>query len=83
MNITEFVKKCKHEVIAHSFEEWGDPVSENEVFVVWQCKLLQNCKAMLFVPDYPDIYFEFTYDGDHGKLYMNVYHKERHRTIIT
>lgn len=45
------------------------------VFVVWQCKTLQNHKAILAAPT-PDQYlFEATYNGDKEQMYLDVYDK--------
>ncbi len=82
MNTTDFVAKCKREVISYIFNEWGDVVRDDEVFIVWQSKTLQNMKSTVFVTAYPDHYFEFTYDGNLRRIYMNVYHKVSNLTII-
>ena len=46
-----------------------------DVFIVWQCKTLQNHKAILAAPT-PDQYlFEATYNGDKEQMYLDVYDK--------
>lgn len=46
-----------------------------DVFVVWQCKTLQNHKAILAAPT-PDRYlFECTFNGDKNELYLDAYDK--------
>lgn len=51
-------------------------VSPNDVYIVWQCKTLQNWKA-LAATSLPDgLYFEITYNGDKGELYLDAYRKE-------
>ena len=50
-------------------------ITEEDVYVVWSCKTLQNWKAMLStnVPD--GMYYELTYDGDKGLTYVDAYKK--------
>ena len=42
---------------------------------MWECKILQNNKAMLSttVPD--GMYYEFTWDGDKQEGYLDAYKK--------
>lgn len=47
-----------------------------DTFVVWACKTLQNYKALLSTDVSGDgIYVEYTYNGDKGELYEDVYTK--------
>lgn len=50
-------------------------IAEDDVFVVWMCKTLQNNKALLSttVPD--GMYYEVTYNGDKGEMYLDAYKK--------
>ena len=50
-------------------------ITENDVFMVWCCKTLQNNKALLSttVPD--GMYYEVTYNGDKGEAYVDAYKK--------
>lgn len=51
-------------------------ISLDDVFVVWSCKTLQNCKALLSTTVNGDgIYVEYTYNGDKQELYEDVYRK--------
>jgi hypothetical protein len=48
----------------------------SNVFVVWNCKTLQNYKALLSTTVSGDgIYAEYTYNGDKQELYEDVYQK--------
>lgn len=48
----------------------------DNVFVVWNCKTLQNYKALLSTTvSGDDIYAEYTYNGDKYELYEDVYKK--------
>lgn len=54
----------------------AEEYSDINVFVVWQCKTLQNWKFML-ITDLPDnIYYELTYNGDEEEFYLDVYDKK-------
>lgn len=53
-----------------------EPITLENVFVVWSCKTLQNYKALLSTTVCGDgIYVEFTYNGDRQELYQDVYKK--------
>lgn len=57
-------------------------INDKKVYVVWQCKVIQNNKAMLGVShDNDGMYFEFTYNGDDKEAYLDVYKKQKHETI--
>ena len=48
----------------------------DNVFVVWSCKTLQNYKALLSTTVIGDgVYAEYTFNGDKGELYEDVYRK--------
>ena len=82
MNNTDtFIHHCKQEIVNYATEH-GNPITEAEVYVVWQCKTIQNNKALLYAPALHRTYFEITYNGDKGELYMDVYHKVYKRTIV-
>ena len=52
-----------------------DPIPEFEVYVVWFCKTLQNWKTLVGT-SLPDLkYYEVTYNGDRGQVYLDVYLK--------
>ena len=50
-------------------------ITEEDVFIVWECKILQNNKALLSttVPD--GMYYEFTWNGDKNEGYLDAYKK--------
>lgn len=52
-------------------------IEPNDVFVTWQCKAIENFKALLGVSrDGDDLYFEFTLHYNKNRCYLDVYHKE-------
>lgn len=80
MDNKEFIKFCKEKVVdyfntqADSTDKNGH-ITEDDVFVVWLCKTLQNNKALLSttVPD--GMYYEITYNGDREEAYFDAYKK--------
>lgn len=53
---------------------WLDDISTDDIFVVWYSKTLQNHKALL-ATRFTNHYFECTFNGDKGEMYMDVYDK--------
>ena len=51
-----------------------DGISTDDIFVVWYYKALQNHKALL-ATRFTNHYFECTFNGDKGEMYMDVYDK--------
>jgi hypothetical protein len=50
-------------------------LQREQVKLVWFCKLLQNWKALVFIPDFPGEYYEVTFDGDAQEIYLDIYRK--------
>lgn len=52
-----------------------DCISYDDTFCVWFCKTLKNWKALVSttVPD--GMYYEVTFNGENGELYLDVYKK--------
>ena len=44
-------------------------ITEDDVFVVWFCKTLQNWKALVSTTVSDGMYYEVTHNGDKGDLY--------------
>ena len=69
-------KECFQEQTGYTFK--GDKIS-----VVWYCKTLQNFKCLIFAySNGKGVYFEFTFNGDKGELYMDIYTKIKNKCII-
>ena len=45
------------------------------VYVVWECKTLQNNKALLSTTLSDGMYYEVTYNGDKKQMYLDAYKK--------
>ena len=78
-----FINKCKEIVRKYEMEllDKSDNVPEFDVFVVWQCKTLQNNKALLSTTLYNGMYYECTYNGDKKELYLDAYKKFENKCI--
>ena len=79
MNEQDFIRLCKQKVAdyanAHLDKADGKEITEDDVFTVWQCKTLQNNKAMLSTTLFDGMYYELTYNGDKKQLYFDAYKK--------
>ena len=79
MRTKEFLEWCTEEVIRY-FNSRVDKtdnkvLKEDDVFVVWNCKTLQNNKALFSTTVSDGLYYEFTFNGNKEELYMDVYKK--------
>ena len=85
MNEKEFVALVKKTVAQYANEHLdksdGRTVTENDVFIVWMCKALQNSKAMASTTLFDGMYYELTYNGDKNELYLDAYKKWENRCI--
>ena len=79
MKNDEFIKVCK-EIIVNYFNSRkeltdGGKLTEEEVFIVWICKTLQNNKALVSKTVADGMYYEVTYNGDKKQIYVDAYKK--------
>lgn len=79
MNSEEFFAKCKQIVAdyANAHLDKSDHISIgiSDVYVVWSSKVLQNSKALLSTTLLDGMYYELTYNGDKGQIYLDAYKK--------
>ena len=79
MNDKEFIEVCKEKVKDYANEHLDKSdnvqITIDNVFVVWQCKTLQNNKALLSTTLFDGMYYELTYNGDKKELYLDAYKK--------
>lgn len=59
----------------------GKHIRPEDVFIVWQCKTLQNSKALASTVLMDGMYYEITYDGDRDRFYLDAYKKFENRCI--
>lgn len=80
---TEFVEKAIA-LVSDYTNEHTDKSDEKpifDVFIVWQCKALQNFKALLSTTLFDGMYYEVTYNGDKDEIYFDAYKKFENRCI--
>ena len=79
MNEKEFSKFCKNQVVNYTNEHLDKTdnkvITEDDVYIVWQCKTLQNNKALLSTTLFDGMYYEITYNGDKDEAYIDAYKK--------
>lgn len=72
----QIVKK----VVADHHNASNDPglsqITEDDVYIVWSCKTLQNNKVLASAPGNGVMYYELTYNGDKDELYVDAYIKK-------
>lgn len=57
------------------------PLTENNVYIVWFSKVLQNWKALLSTDLHDGLYYEVTYNGDKEEAYLDVYMKQNNERL--
>ena len=85
MNEKDFVALCKKTVAEYSNERLDRSdckrITEDEVFIVWMCKTLQNSKALVSTTLFDGMYYELTYNGNKKELYLDAYKKWENKCI--
>lgn len=56
-------------------------ITEEDVYIVWMCKTLQNNKALLSTSLIDGMYYELTYNGDKSVIYLDAYKKFENRAF--
>lgn len=80
MDNKKFVELAKKAVIDY-YNENGNKITADEVYVVWLCKTLQNNKALLSTNISDGKYCEVTLNGDKEEMHLDVYKKEKNICI--
>ena len=85
MNEKDFVALVKKTVAEYANEHLdktdGKQITEDDVFIVWMCKTLQNSKAMVSTMLFDGMYYELTYNGNKKELYLDAYKKWENKCI--
>ena len=82
MKTTMRVKACQivsNYVVEHI--DKTDKVPVFQVYIVWQCKTLQNWKFLIGTDISDGMYYEVTYNGDKDEWYLDAYKKVENRCI--
>ena len=85
MTDVEFIALCKN-TVADYFNERAEKTDNiiigiDDVYIVWQCKALQNWKALASTTVSDGMYYELTFNGDKGELYLDAYKKWENKCI--
>ncbi len=59
----------------------SDKLPFYEVYIVWKCKVLQNCKYLISTSLPDGMYYEVTYNGDKDEWYLDAYKKFENQVI--
>lgn len=85
MNEREFIKIAREEVAKYTNEHLdksdNKQITEDNVFIVWNCKTLQNNKALASTTLLDGMYYEVTYSGDRNEIYFDAYKKWENKCI--
>ena len=73
----EKAKKLVFKYIKERLEKTDTHITfaEDEVYVVWFSKTLQNWKALISTTLPDGMYYEVTYNGDNKETYIDAYRK--------
>lgn len=79
MGSKEFLEKSK-QIVVDYFNSYADKtdqkqITQDDVYVVWYCKTLQNHKALLSTTVSDGMYYEITHNGDKQETYVDAYKK--------
>lgn len=85
MDSAKFTKLTK-EIVAeyanhHLDRSDNHEITADDVFVVWQSKVLQNNKALVSTILFDGMYYELTYNGDKQEIYLDAYKKWENKCI--
>lgn len=79
MSNNEFEKLCKKIVVDYYNEKIKKTddfeLTEDNAYIVWLCKILQNNKALVSTDVSVGRYYEITYNGDKEEVYVDAYKK--------
>lgn len=86
MTDMQFIGICKKQVVEYfngerDATDKNDSITEEDVFIVWVCKALQNWKALASTTVADGMYYELTYNGDKKQLYLDAYKKWKNKCI--
>lgn len=85
MGNDDFLKLCKKIVMDYTNEHLDKSdnvqITEDNVFIVWSCKTLQNNKALVSTTLFDGMYYELTYNGDKKEVYLDAYKKFENKAI--
>lgn len=75
VNVQKEALDITRKVLQDSCGYTSDIITEDKMFVVWSCKILQNWKAIVSGTEIKEL-IEVTYNGDKNEAYVDVYDKK-------
>lgn len=85
MGNDDFLKLCKllvEDYYNGNVEKTDNfQITEDNIFIVWSCKTLQNNKALVSTSVSDGMYYEITYNGDKDEVYFDAYKKWENKSI--
>ncbi len=77
MDTKQFEKLIKSKIVEYVNKyKFGDKqITQDDVYIVWMCKTLQNSKALASTTIPDGMYYEITYNGDKKECYFDAYKK--------
>lgn len=75
MNEEIFRFYIKEFIINYYKEKFNKELSVNDIYIVWQVRVLKNNKALASTNVEDGFYFEITYNGDKEEFYFDSYKK--------
>ena len=85
MTEQKFTEICKQIVCDYANQHLDKSdhmeITYDDVFVVWECKTLQDNKALLSTTLFDGMYYEITYNGDKHEVYFDAYKKWENKCI--
>lgn len=78
--MNDAMQKRAKELVVNYFNNRVDKtdkktITEDDVFIVWFCKTLQNWKALVSTTISDGMYYEVTHNGDKNETYLDAYKK--------
>lgn len=78
--MNDAMQKRAKELVVNYFNDHVDKtdkktITEDDVFIVWFCKTLQNWKALVSTTASDGMYYEITHNGDKNETYLDAYKK--------
>lgn len=85
MSNNDMMNLCK-KVVVDYFNSRVDKtdnmqLTEDNVYIVWFSKTLQNFKVLVSTTVSDGMYYEITYNGDKNELYLDAYKKWENKKI--
>lgn len=82
MNLDK-ARQIVHDWVVENGENVPSGFGLADIYIVWWSKALQNSKALVSTTLPDDMYYELTYNGDKGEIYLDVYKRQQNVVIAS